>query len=130
MSTVPLMTAPLNHLPRLVLVVAARAVLWIAWLSGVLLWAPRVENALRRMNLRANSSAEFVFSLTHHLPLGLLAVLTVITLDGSGSYLLRRTVAQTLWSALMTIAPIAAIILTVIEVSRPMLRVLEYITTH
>jgi type II secretory pathway component PulF len=129
MSTVPSMTTASHRLPWLALVVAARSVLWVAWLSGVLLWAPRVENVLRRMNLRANSSAEFVFTLAHGLvPLGLLAVLVIIALDGTVSYRLRRMVTGTLWSALMTIAPVVAMILTALAVSRPMLLVLENIT--
>ncbi len=130
MSNVPsLMVAP-HHWRRLVLVVAARAVLWTAWLLGILLWVPRVEVILQRFGLRLPSSTAFVFSLTHGLiPVGLILVLVLIALDGSISYRLRQNPGRALWWAIMTIAPIAAIILTAIAVGRPMLLVLEHITT-
>lgn len=123
MSTIPSVPAVSHQLPRLALVVTARAVLWIAWLLGLLLWVPRVENVFQRLHVRLPSSAAFVVSLTHGLvPAALLVVLFFIALDATVSYRLRP---RALWSGFMTIAPIAAIILTAVAVSTPMLRVLE-----
>ncbi len=129
MSTVPPISVGCHRLSALALVVTARAVLWFAWLVGLLLGMPRVENIFQRLGLRIPSSTNFVLSLTHGLvPAGLLLILVLIALDGSVSYRLRQNGVRPLWSSLMTIAPIAAIILTAIAVGRPMLLVLEHIT--
>lgn len=129
MSSILSMTTSSHQLPRIFLVLMARAILWVAWLLGLLMWVPRVENVFQRLNLRPGSSAQFVISLTHGLvPLGLLLVLAFIALDGAVSYRLHRVIARALWSGLMTIAPIAVMILTAIVISRPMLLALEFIT--
>lgn len=129
MSTIPSMPTASHQLPRLALVVAARAAIWVAWLLGVFMWVPRVENVFQRLNVRLPSGAALVVALTHGLvPLGLLVVLVFIALDGSVSLRLRRRGGRTLWSGLMTIAPIAAIFLTSLAVARPMLLILEHIT--
>ena len=129
MSTIPSMPTAFHPQPRLALVVAARAALWIAWLLGILMWVPRVENVFQRLQVRLPSSTAFVVALTHGLiPAALLVVLFFIALDGTVSYRLRRMPPRTLWSGFMTIAPLAAIILTAIAVNWPMLRVLEAIT--
>ncbi len=128
MSTVPSLSDSSNRLSALVYIVAARAVLWIAWLVGVLLWAPRVENVLHRLNVALPSSMKFVVVLTHGpIPNGLIVVVDIIVLDAIISYRLRRSGARALWSGLMNLAPFAAIILTVLAVGRPMLLVLEHI---
>jgi type II secretory pathway component PulF len=106
--------------------VATRAVLWLAWLSALLLWVPRVESVLRNYNVQMPSSAQLVVALTHGLvPFGLVVALGFIVLDGSVTYRLRRAGMRALWSGLMTLAPIAAIIFTAVALSLPMLMILE-----
>ena len=126
MSTVPSLSASTHRLPALVLVVAARAILWLAWLSFLLLWVPRVERVVGLYNVKMPRSAELVVALTHGLvPFGLFVALAFIVLDGSITYRLRRAGARAMWSGLMTLAPFAAIILTAVALSIPMLMILE-----
>ena len=129
MSTVNPMSAPNYRLPTPFVVVTARAVIWIVWLLGILLWAPRVENVFQRLGVRLPTSASFVIALTHGLvPLGLLLVLVFIALDGTITYRLHQVRVRGLWSSFMTIAPLAAIFLTALALSEPMLRVLDALT--
>lgn len=108
------------------LVVATRAVLWLAWLLGLLLWVPRVERVIQLYNVKMPSSAELVVALTHGLvPFGLIVALAFIILDGSITYRLRRAGTRIAWSGLMTLAPVAAIILTAVALSLPLLMILE-----
>ncbi len=126
MSTVSTLPAAPQRIPALVLVVTARAALWIAWLLGLLMWAPRVENVFQRFGLRIPSSAASVVGLTHGLiPFGVLLVLVLITLDGTVSYRLRQSGNRALWSCLMTLVLFATIILTAVSLSRGMLLLLE-----
>jgi type II secretory pathway component PulF len=126
MSSVSTIPAAPQRMPALVLVVAARAALWIAWLLGLLIWAPRVENVFQRFGLRIPSSASPVVALTHGLiPFGVLLVLVLITLDGTVSYGLRQSGNRALWSRLMTVVLLATISLTAVDLSRAMLLLLE-----
>jgi type II secretory pathway component PulF len=106
--------------------VVARAVLWIAWLLGLFLWVPRVESVFRSFNVKLPSSSELVFTLTHGvIPIGFILALGFIVLDGSVMYRLRRAGTRTVWSSLLTLAPIAAIIFTAGALIIPMLYILE-----
>lgn len=126
MSTAPSLSSAPNRIPALVLVVATRAILWLAWLSALLLWVPRVERVIRLYNVKMPSSAELVVELTHGLvPFGLFVALGFIVLDASITYRLRRAGTRALWSGLMTLAPVAAIILTAVALSLPMIMILE-----
>lgn len=129
MSTASPMSASSHRLPASVLAVVPHALLWAAWLLGLLLWVPRVERVLRNINIKLPSSTAFVVALTHGVvPLGVLLALVFIVLDSTVYYRLRRPSIRALWSRLMTVAPLAAIILTAVAVSYPMLLVLEGIT--
>ena len=126
MSTVSTLPVLPNRMSALFLVVATRAALWIAWLLGLFMWAPRVENVFLRFGLRLPSSAASVVALTHGLlPFGVFLVLILITLDGTVSYRLRQSGKRVLWSRLMTLVLFATIILTAVDLSRAMLLLLE-----
>jgi type II secretory pathway component PulF len=101
----------------------------MAWFLGLLLWVPRVESVFQRLNVKLPSSAEFVVAMTHgEVPFALLLSVVFIILDWSVSSRLRRAGVRAMWSSLMTLAPIAAITLTALALSRPMLLVLEALT--
>jgi hypothetical protein len=109
-------------------VVAARAFLWIAWFLGLVLCVPRIESVFRCFNCKLPSTAELLVAATHgEVPLALLLTMAFIILDWSVSSRLRRTGTMAIWSSLMTLAPLAAIILSALVLSRPMLRLLEII---
>jgi type II secretory pathway component PulF len=98
----------------------------MAWFLGLLLWVPRVESVFQRLNVKLPSSAELVIASTHGgVPLALLLAAAFIILDLCVSSRLHRAGAKAMWSSLMTLAPIAAITLTALALSRPMLLVLE-----
>jgi hypothetical protein len=115
-------------LPETFFVVALHALLWAAWLVGILLWVPRVDQVLRNFNEKPRSIA-LVMALTHGMvPFGLLVVLFFIIVDGTVAYRLRRSGVRALWWGLMTLAPVAVIIVTAVAVSDPMLWLLELIS--
>jgi hypothetical protein len=117
-----------NRLPATFLVVAMHALLWTAWLVGLLLWVPRVERVLRDFNIKPPLIVELAINLTHGIvPLGLLLVLLFVLVDGTVAYRLRRSGVRALWSGLMTIAPVAAIIVTALALILPMVQLLEMI---
>jgi len=126
MSTASSLSAAPNRQLSLALGAAARAALWIAWLLTLLFWVPRVERVIRLYNVKMPSSAELVVALSHGLvPFGLFVALAFIALDGSITYRLRRAGTRSLWSGLMTFAPVAAIIFTTVALSQPLLLILE-----
>jgi hypothetical protein len=128
MSTISPTPYASRRLPETFFVVALHALLWAAWLVGILLWVPRVEQVLRNFNMKSQSIV-VMMALTHGMvPLGLLVVLFFIIADGTVAYRLRRSGVRALWSGLMTLAPVAAILVTVVAVSLPMLRLLEMIS--
>lgn len=130
MNTISTAPNPSNRLPApTFLVVAARAFLWIAWLLGLLLWVPRVERVFQNMNLKPPSTTELVMVLTHGtVPVGLLLVLVFVLLDGAVYYRLRRPVVRALWSGVMTVLPVIAMLFSAVAVSQPMDRVLEVLS--
>jgi hypothetical protein len=112
----------------LFLVVAARAILWIAWFVGLVLWMPRIERVFMRFNV-VLPFRQFMRSLTHgEVPLALLLSVVFIILDWSVSSRLRGAGAMAIWSGLMTLAPLTAIILTALALSRSMLFLLDIIS--
>lgn len=111
------------------LVVAAHAFLWFAWLLGLLLWVPRVERLLHKMNLKLPSATELVTVLTHGIvPLGVLLAIVFVLLDMAVYYRIRRPIARTLWSGLMTVMPVVAILFSAMALIQPMVLVLEAIS--
>jgi type II secretory pathway component PulF len=126
MNTAPSLSIRSNQLSVLVLVVATRAILWLAWLLGLFLWVPRVESVFRLYNVQMPSAAQLVVALTHGLlPFGVVFVLGFILLDGSVMYRLRRAGTRAIWSSLMTLAPVAAVIFSAVALCLPMLMILE-----
>jgi type II secretory pathway component PulF len=128
MSTIPSTANSSSRSPATILVVALHALFWTAWLAGLLLWVPRVERVFRDFNVKPPLMAELAITLTHGIvPLGLLLVLLFVLADGTVAYRLRRSGARALWSGLMTIAPVAAIIVTALALILPMVQLLEMI---
>lgn len=111
---------------KFLLRVALHTLLWGIWILGLFRFGPHYESMYRKINLRLPTMTEFVLSLTHgFIPAALLLVLIFVVIDGAVSYRLRRSLTQTLWSGLMTVAPVAAIVLTCVALCIPALKVLE-----
>ncbi len=126
MSTISSSPYASRRLPETFFVIALHALLWAAWLVGLLLWVPRVERILRNYNMKAPSATELVMSSTHGIvPDGLLLMLAVLIADGIVYYRLRRSGAQALWSGLMTLTPVAVIIFSAFAISMPLVLMLE-----
>ncbi|HEY7427961.1 MAG TPA: hypothetical protein VH682_27255 [Gemmataceae bacterium] len=123
-------TQPIDH-PRTfsmqpLLTVAAHAILWGLWMLLLFAFVPRCESIFRKVNLKLPTATELVLSLTHgFIPSALLLVLIFLAIDGAVYSRLRRSVAQKLWSGLMTVVPVVVIILTCVAICIPSLKVLE-----
>lgn len=127
MSTAPSLSAASQRLPSPVLAVTARTLVWIAWLMGLFIWVPRVENVFQRLNIVLPSSVKLFAKIHGEVPFPFILAAVFILLDWTVSPRLHRPGARALWSGLMTLAPFAAIILTTLALSRSMLAVLEII---
>ncbi len=112
-----------------VLLVAAHAALWVVWLLGLFFFVPRCERIFRDLGMKLPSMTELVISLTHGIvPFALLVVLTFLVIDGAVYSRLRKMGGRVLWSSLMTVLPVIAILLTAVAVWEPTIKVLEGIT--
>jgi type II secretory pathway component PulF len=108
------------------IVIAAHGALWGTWLLGLFWFVPRCERIFRNYNLKLPSLTELVMALTHGVvPLALLVVLVFVLVDGAVYSRLRRLGARVLWSGLMTVAPVFAIILTAVAICDPSMKLLE-----
>jgi type II secretory pathway component PulF len=108
------------------IVIAAHAALWGAWLLGLFWFVPRCERIFRNYNLKVPSLTELVMALTHGVvPLALLVVLGFVIVDGAVYSRLRRLETRALWSGLMTVAPVFAIIVTAVTICETSMKLLE-----
>ncbi len=106
--------------------VAIHAALWGIWLLELFQFSPYYESIYRKLNMKLPTLSEFVLSLAHgFIPSALLLVLVFVTLDSAISYRLRRSIAEKLWSGLMTVAPVTVILLTCVAICLPALKVVE-----
>lgn len=117
---------PRNFDRKLLITVAIHATLWAIWLLELFRFAPYYESIYRNLNMRLPQLSEFVLSLTHgFIPSALSLVLIFVALDSAVSYRLRRSIAEKLWSALMMIAPVTAILLTSVAICLPAVKIVE-----
>lgn len=111
---------------KLLITLAIHAALWGIWLLELFRFAPYYENIYQNLGMRLPQLSAFVLSLTRgSIPSALLLAVIFVTLDIAVSYRLRRSASERLWARLMTIAPVAAILLTGVAICLPALKIVE-----
>ncbi|HEY7326845.1 MAG TPA: hypothetical protein VH592_04355 [Gemmataceae bacterium] len=107
-------------------IVAAHGFLWGIWLWGLFAFAPRYESMYRKLNLKLPTMTEFVLSLSHgFIPAALLLVFIFVALDSAVYSRLRRPITEKLWSGVMTLVPVTAILISCAAICLPSLKVVE-----
>jgi type II secretory pathway component PulF len=125
-SSIEFLDHPRSFSRSPVLIVTAHAFLWGIWLLGLFAFAPRYESMYRKFNLLLPKMSEFMFTLTHGpIPAALLLVPIFVALDSVVYYRMRRSVAEKMWSGLMTAVPVMAILMTCFAICAPALKLVE-----
>lgn len=130
MSTVPQNLHPTRSYRTTILLVAVHAALWSAWLLGLFWFMPRWEMIYQDFGLRMPWTTEMVIILTHGVvPAALVVALGFLIVDGAVYLSLRRSgsrwAVRMLWSGLMTVVPMIAILVTSLAVWLAMLKLQE-----
>jgi type II secretory pathway component PulF len=132
MSSITPTTDVSKRLPTTILVVAIHSLLWITWLLGLLMWAPRAERIFRNFNMRVPGITELVLSLSRFVSIYLLfagiGLCLFLGADGLIYYRLRssaRRFRSELWSLVMILLPALVIVGTAIGLLNPLIWMLE-----